>query len=159
MNNPLYAQYKTDHNLELQGIFFEVGEIKERDGEGKEVKKPIRFKIARAGGANSAFSKAMERESKPFKRAIQTKTLSNEKADEIYKRAFISSVLLGWENVRDQNNVELPFTFDTALQLLTDLPDLFVDLREAATDAALFREEVLEHDLGNSGPSSSTAST
>lgn len=157
--NPLYAQYKTDKNMEVQGIFFEVGEIKEKDAEGKDVKKPIRFRIARAGGANSNFAKSMERESKPFKRAIQTKTLSNEKADEIYRRAFISGVLLGWENVRDANNAELPFTFDNALQLFTDLPDLFNDLREAATDAALFREEVLEHDLGNSGPSSSTASS
>lgn len=159
MNNPLYAQYKTDKNLELQGIFFEVGEIKEPGPDGQEVKKPIRFKIARAGGANSNFAKAMERESKPFKRAIQTKTLSNEKADEIYRRAFVSGVLLGWENVRDQDNRDLAFTFDNALKLFADLPDLFNDLREAATDAALFREEVLEHDLGNSGPSSSTASS
>lgn len=153
-SNPLYTNYKTDKTLEIQGIFFEAGELDEGG-----VKKPIRFKIARAGGANSNFTKAMERETKPYKRAIQTKTLSNDQANVLYQRAFVSSVLLGWENVRDANNQDLPFTFDNAMSLFNDLPDLFNDLREAASDASLFREDELEHDLGNSGPSSSTASS
>ncbi|QYW02122.1 tail chaperone [Stenotrophomonas phage Sonora] len=151
--NPLYAQYKTDQNLEKSGILFEAGEITENGATKK-----IRFRIARAGGANEEFNKALERESKPFKRAIQTKTLSNKKAEQIYLKAFISSVLLGWENVRDQNNNELAFNTENALALLSDLPDLFADLREAANDAALFREEELEIDLGNSGASSNTDS-
>lgn len=158
MNNPLYAQYETNPTWELQGIFFEAGEIVDVV-DGQKVRKPIRFRIARAGGANSAFAKALERESKQHKRAIQTKTLSNEKANEIYLRAFIAGCLLGWENVRDKKGNELTYTFDTALKLLTDLPDLFNDLREAANDAALYREADLEHDLGNSGQSSSTASS
>lgn len=149
--NPLFANYKTDTNLERDGIFFEAGEI----NEGDKVL-PIRFRIARAGGANEAFAKALERESKPYKRQIQTKTLSNDAANGIYQRAFISTVLLGWENVRDADNVEMPFTADNAKQLFADLPDLFNDLREAANDASLFREMELEHDLGNSGTSSST---
>lgn len=153
-NNGLYANYATDKNLEVSGIFFEAGEIKEGD---KVL--PIRFRIARAGGANDAFAKALERESKPFKRAIQTKTLSNKQANDIYLKAFIATVLLGWENVRDRQGQELAFTPENATTLLNDLPDLFNDLREAAGDAALFREDELEHDLGNSGPSSNTAST
>lgn len=157
MSNPLYDQYKTNKDLEVSGIFFEAGEIKEKDAHGNDVVLPIRFKIARSGGANASFAKAMERESKPYKRAIQTKTLSNDQANTIFLRAFVAGSLLGWENVRDANNQPMQFTFDSAVNLLTELPDLFTDLREASQDASLFREAELEHDVGNSGPSSSTA--
>ncbi|WVW77404.1 tail assembly chaperone [Stenotrophomonas phage vB_SmaS_Bhz59] len=147
----LYAQYKTDPKLEVGGIFIDVG----KNSKGEDT----RFKIARAGGSNVQFQKALERETKPYKRAIQTKTLSDALAHTIYLRAFVAGVLLGWEGVEDENNQPLQFTFDNALKLFTDLPDLFAQLKEDASDVSLFREEVLEADLGKSGPSSSTASS
>jgi hypothetical protein len=147
----LYSQFKTNANLEIDGIWIEYG-INDKG-------KPIRIKIARAGGNNKAFTKAMERVTRPYRRAIQSGTLSNEVAEKLYREAFAETVVLGWENVEGPNGVALMFTKDNAVQLFNDLPDLFVDLRDQASQAALFREEVMEADLGNFGQSLNTAST
>jgi len=52
----------------------------------------------------------------------------------------------------------MDFNKENVLKLFEDQPDLFADLREQAKNVALFRDEVRETDLGNSGKSSATAS-
>lgn len=147
----LYKLFKTDQNLETDGIFIEYG----TNSEGK----PIRVKIARAGGSNKAFSKALEKATRPYRKAIQSGLLDNGTADRLYKDVFADTVILGWENVEGPDGKPLPFNRENVLKLFEDLPDLFTDLREQASNVALFREEVLEEDLGNSGKSSATASS
>lgn len=147
----LYNQFKTDETLETDGIFIEYGET--ADG------KPIRIRIARAGGKNKAFTKALEKATRPHRKAIQTGSLDSATADKLYREVFVDTVVLGWENVTDENGKPLEFNRENALKVFTDLPDLFQDLRDQAANSALFREEVLEEDLGNSGGSSSTDSS
>lgn len=147
----LYGLFKTDESLEVGGIFLEYGLTD--DG------KPIRIKVARAGGANKAFAKALEKATKPYRKALQSGMMSNEQADKLYREVFVDTVVLGWENVQGPDGKELPFTRENALQLFQDLPDLFADLREQVNNVALFREEVMEEDLGNSGRSLSTDSS
>lgn len=147
----LYKQFKTDEALETDGILIEYGVT--------EAGLPIRIKIARAGGRNTAFSKALERATRPYRKAIQTGTLDNKTADNLYKDVFAETVVLGWVNVEDQDGKAMEFTKENVVKLFNDLPDLFNDLREQAANVALFREEVLENDLGNSGKSSATGSS
>lgn len=156
----LYQLFKTDKNLEKDGIWLEYGMTDDQ--------RPIRIKIARAGGSNTAYSKALEKAARPHRKAIQTQTLDNKVADAMYKGVFAETVVLDWENVEfpvkdDEGNVTgmeaRPYSKDNALQLFNDLPDLFLDLREQAANVSLFREEILETDLGNSGKSSATASS
>lgn len=147
----LYKLFKMDQDLETDGIFVEYGST----AEGK----PIRLKIARAGGANKAFSKALEKATRPHRKAIQSGFLDNATADRIYRGVFVDTVLLGWENVEGPDGKPMTFNKENALQLFTDLPDLFADLREQASNVALYREEVAEADLGNSGRSSATGSS
>lgn len=147
----LYQQYGTDTKMEKEGIWYEAGNLKPEGDE--KVGKPIRFLIARAGGANQAFGKALEHLTKPYKRQIQTNNLSNEIAEELYRDAFVATVLKDWQNVKDRTGKELNFNTDNARMVLKDLPDLYAALKEVAGTAALYREEVLEADLGNSGRS------
>lgn len=147
----LYSQFKTDESLETEGVWIEYGETE--DG------KPIRIRIARAGGANQKFAKALEKATRPYKKAIQTGTLDNKTADRLYREVFVDTIVLGWENVQGPDGKDLEFTRENVLKLFADLPDLFTDLREQASSAAIFREELLEADLGNSGKSSSTGSS
>lgn len=147
----LYKLFKTDQNLETDGIFIEYG----TDDDGK----PIRIKIARAGGSNKAFSKQLEKATRPYRKAIQSGMLDNATADRLYKDVFADTVVLGWENVKGADGKDLPFNRENVLKLFEDLPDLFADLREQASSVALFREEVAEQDLGNSGKSSATGSS
>lgn len=147
----LYKLFKTDENLETDGIFIEYGETD--DG------KPVRIRIARAGGKNTAFTKALEKATRPHRKAIQSGSMDNATADRLYRDVFADTVVLGWENVTGPDGKPLEFNKENVLKLFQDLPDLFQDLREQAANAALFREAVLEEDLGNSGKSSATDSS
>lgn len=147
----LYKQFKTDEALETDGLWIEYGVT--------DTGQPIRIKIARAGGRNTAFSKALERATRPYRKAIQTGTLDNQTADNLYKDVFAETVVLDWINVEDQDGQPMDFKKENVVKLFNDLPDLFNDLREQAANVALFREEVLEGALGNSGKSSATGSS
>ncbi len=147
----LYKLFKTDEHLETDGIWLEYGQ--------NEKGEPIRIKIARAGGHNSAFSKALEKATRPYRKAIQTGLLDNKTADKLYKEVFADTVVLDWINVEGPDGKPMEFKRENVLKLFEDLPDLFADLREQANNVALFREEVREADLGNSGKSSSMGSS
>lgn len=159
----LYSLFKTNPSMETEGIMVEYGTVV-RDGQ--EV--PVRIKIARAGGGNTAFEKALEKATRPYRKALQNNRMDPEIAAKIYKEVFVDTVLLGWDNVafpvldasgKVAGEEFLPFNRDNALRLLNDLPDLYADLREQALNGNLFREELLEEDLGNSGRSSAMGSS
>lgn len=145
----IYSLFKTDAALEKEGIWIEYG----TDGE-----KAMRIKIARAGGKNTEFNKALEKATKPYRKQIQSGVLDDGTADKLFKNVFADKVMLGWENISDPDGKPMKFTKDNVLKLFEDLPDLFQDLREQSTNSTLFREEVRETDLGNSGKSSATDS-
>lgn len=137
----LYKSFKTDANLEKSGIELEYGE------NSKE--QPILIRIARAGGANSAYNKRLEVLTKPYRRQIQTETVDNKVLEKIVAQAFAETVVLGWEGVEDEDNNELVFSVDNVVKLFTDLPDLYKDIQEQAQKTALFRQEILEADSKN----------
>lgn len=132
----LYKQFKTDPNYESQGITLEYGNTPNG--------KPIRIKIARAGGSNSKFLKVLEIKSKPYRRQLQNETIDPKIADNILMEVFAETVVLGWENVEEENGTPMPFTKENCLRLFRDLPDLFADIREQASRAALFKAEIKE---------------
>ena len=149
----LYKTFKTNESYETEGIWLEYGYLDDDES------KPIRIKIARAGGQNKAFAKALEKATKPHRKALQAGMLDDRVADRLYKGVFAETVVLDWMNVTDPDGNLLEFTQENVLKVFNDLPDLFVDLREQASSAALFRDEIRQADLGNSGRSSSTDSS
>lgn len=137
----LYKSFKTDANLEKSGIELEYGE----NSKGQ----PILIRIARAGGANSAYNKRLEVLTKPYRRQIQTETIDNKVLEKIVAQAFAETVVLGWEGVEDEADNELAFSVDNVVKLFNDLPDLYKDIQEQAQKTALFRQEILEADSKN----------
>jgi hypothetical protein len=131
-----YAAFKTNSKREQEGVVLDMGDA------GK-------YKIARAGGANSKFSRRLAVLTKPHRRAIQTDTIDRKVADEILATAYAETVLIGWEGVSGEDGNELAFSKENAIKLFTDLPDLFKQIRETAEDMTLFREELAEGDAGN----------
>lgn len=148
--------FKTNANLEVSGVVIDYGPNDDLPA-GPEGKPPIQFRIARAGGANQAHNKALTQLTKPHRRAIQLGQLTNDLAKNIDRQAWLDSCLLGWNNVT-LGGEPLEFNRENAERLFTALPDLYADLREQSNNMALFREDVLEADLGNSGRSLSTGS-
>jgi len=132
--NP-YQMFETDENLETSGIWIDYGSFK--------------FKIARAGGSNEKYRRLLQNRMKPYRRQVQTETMSEEKASEILLGTFVDSVLLGWEGVTDREGNPLEYNRENALKLFTDLRELFLDLQTQSQKVSLFRKMEVETDLGN----------
>ena len=132
-----YATYKTDQGKEKSGVLVDLGSA------GK-------FTIARAGGSNKDWSKKIAIATKPLRKQIQAETIDGALTDKILVEAFVDTVLKDWSDVTGREGAPLAFTRVNAIQLFTDLPDLFQELSKAASDAATFRDVVLEADSKNS---------
>jgi hypothetical protein len=70
-------------------------------------------------------------------------------ADRLLIEVFVDSVVLGWEDICGRDGAIMPFTRDNCIKLFTDLPDLFLDVREQAMKAANFRELEADTDSKN----------
>ena len=137
----LYKQFKTDKNVEKEGIVLNYG----KNSKGED----IEIRIARAGGANIQYAKLLEAKTKPYRRQIQNETLDNDVAEKITKEVYAKAVVLGWSGVEDENGKELEFSFENCMKLFDDLPDLWTDIQQQSTKAALFRADILEQDAKN----------
>jgi hypothetical protein len=141
----MYAQFKTDAAMESGGVWLDYGDFK--------------LKIARAGGANKKFQKVLEARTKPFRRAMQTETMNNDKAMEILRGVYAETIVLAWETKVDgefKSGIEnpeggdlLPYNSANVTEVFNTLPDLFADIQEQSNKVAIFREELLESDSGN----------
>lgn len=148
----MYENFKTDEDLERKGVEVDYGDF--------------RVTLARAGGANAKYQKVMEALSKPYRRAIQTETLSNEVALDLVRTAYARAIVLRWETVVGRENGErqweigieappesgeklLPFTTENVITTFERLPEIFNSIQRDAGNWALYRQAVLEEDAGN----------
>ena len=137
----LYDTYGTDAELEVSGIWLDYGL--------NAKKQKIRFRVARAGGANSRFNKMIEVSTRPYRTQIQDDNLPAEISDPIVLEAFASTVILGWEGVTDKKGKDLEFTKENVIKLFTDLPDLWTDVRTQAAKMSNYLAAQTKADLGN----------
>jgi hypothetical protein len=139
--SPLHKNFATNKDLEKQGIWFEYG-LNSKD-------QPIRFKVARCGGANREYTTYMEAITKPYRRMIQNETISEDILTKILRDAFVTKALKGWEGVEDRELKDLPFSKDAALKYFDELPELFKDLQDQGGKYSLYLEEEREIDAKN----------
>jgi hypothetical protein len=137
----LYNNFKTDESLEKTGIVLEYGE----NSEGKI----IGIRIARAGGSNKLYASRLEALTKGYRTQIESGAIEKSTVDRIMRQVYADTVVLGWENVEDKDGKPLEFNKDNVIQLFTDLPDLFDDVRSQATKWSLFRKVEQERDAKN----------
>jgi hypothetical protein len=137
----LYKQFETDTSVERDGLWLAYGQ--------NSKKQPIEIKIARAGGSNEAYLKKLEAKFKPFKRLIQNDALDRPIYEKLVRETYAETVLLDWKGVEDRDGNDMVFSKENALTLLNDLPDLYADILEQSTKAALFRKELREADAKN----------
>lgn len=132
----IYKQFKTDEKLEKEGIELNY------DG--------VIFRIARAGMNNLPYQRAMERLTKPYRRAIQNNQMSGDKLLDIIKQVYAETIILGWEGVKDENDQPLEFNKENCLKVLRDLPELFLDIKSQAENHTLFLADIREAEAKNS---------
>lgn len=78
----------------------------------------------------------------------------------VIREAVIRHLLAGWEGLQDEEGNEIPFSTETALELLNnaDSQPLVDAIATAAADSANFRKAELVVDEGNSSHSSNGSS-
>lgn len=141
----LYEQFKTSTDLETEGVVLDYGSC--------------RIRVARAGGSNKKFSRVLENKMKPYRRQLQAGTLENDAALGVMREVFAEAIILGWET-KDENGAwvsgiegpdgeVLPVTSANVIETFNNLPDLFLDLHEQASQMALFRQDELAAAAGN----------
>lgn len=146
MGSP-YAMFKTDKVAEAeQGVVLDYGDF--------------RIRIARAGGANKKFTRLISTKLKPFRRQMETDTLSEDVATKLMIEAYADGIVLGWvskdkdgnfvDGIHDSEMNIKPYSREAVMKIFADLPDLFKDVQAQANQAALFRAVDLETDAKNS---------
>jgi len=145
-----YDDFETDAELEVKGIKVDYDDYW--------------FHLARAGGANEAFAQRLNELTQPYKRAIETDSMSAKLSAKLTRQAFTDTVLLGWGSklhgegkmlARDKSAI--PFTKEAAMAYFEELPDLMRDLLTTAQKGHLYRKELASADAKNSGSSSATS--
>lgn len=136
----LQSFFKTDADLETKGI---------------EIEYPgVRFRVARAGGANKRFTKLLDRKTKPFRRAIQSGHFTAEQSDKLLREVYAETVVLGIEyetpegwvpgiqpqDIGEPEGDMLPVSVENVCKLFEYLPDLFSDVVEQTKNSTLFQE-------------------
>jgi hypothetical protein len=112
------------------------------------------FKLARAGGSNSTYEKALTAELRPYQKLIVAqKDNPDEKTLELVKtcqrKAFAKACVKDWTNVKDADEQDIVFSAAEAEKMLTDIPQLYDDLLSEAQSSALFTAEDLDEESGN----------
>lgn len=132
-----YDTFSTDPDLEAgSGVALDYGDA------GK-------ITIHRAGGANRKFSTVLDAKLKPYRRQIENGTLDDKIAERVLAEAYAEAVIIGWSGVSGRDGKPLAFTKANVVGLLTDLPDLFADIKAQATRVSNFRRAAVEADAGN----------
>lgn len=142
----LFKELKTDDSLEVEGTWvYPYGPEKEGNPG---------FKIARMGGANSKYDSVNTAALKDYQHLIRA---GLRKMDahvlriirEASKKAFIETCMLNWKNVRNADKKEIPFSKTAAEDLFTQLPQVYEDLFERASDLKTFQNAVVSDEAGN----------
>lgn len=137
----LFKQFKTNPKLEVSGVWVNFGETE--DG------RVINMRLARAGGANKDYDKAVEVHTKGIRKQLANDLIDNDQLVRIMRRVYAETVVLAWENVEDEEGKPIPFSKENCLKLFEDLPDLFLDVQEQARKMAIYRQANLDIAAGN----------
>jgi hypothetical protein len=137
----IFKQFQTDKSKELEGIDVEFGA--NEDGSVPT------FKLARMCRSNKKYTKAIEAATKPVQRLIELGTLKDSQGESIMLDVFVSTILLGWENIVGPDGHKIPFSKENAKSLMIQLPDLYDELQDKAKKISLFMEASLEQDAKN----------
>jgi hypothetical protein len=145
MMTNLFAMYGSDKNLETKGKWIVLGPDENATA----------FLIARAGGANTKFSKLLAEKLRPWQKLIQhnARKPTQEVLDiitKMQKETFVEACLLDWRNVRiEESGENVPYSPEAAFKLFDQLPDLFLDLFNQADQVQTFQHDSLEDEAGN----------
>ncbi len=133
----IYELYLTDEEREKSGFWYDVTDT-------------CKILLARAGGSNIRFLKAVQDKTQPHRHKLDDlDKMDPGLANKLMIEAFAESVVLDWTGVTDVKGKEIKFSKKHAINLLTELHDLFDELRDAASKQSNYRASVITGDIKN----------
>lgn len=133
----IYDRYKTDKRIETSGVWFDYGDMG-------------RFLVARAGGANSEYSRMLSKKMKVYRNQIDSGNIPEDVLRKVTANIFAETVVLNWEDVHDEKGKVMPYSKENCEKLLVDLPDFFDDISAFAIQYSNFQiTEMDEADAKN----------
>jgi len=120
---------------------FGTDSTKEQEGVWYDIAEGLRMKIARIG--NPLYQKRFQALSKPYRRSIRRGTLSDDVAEKLLVQCLSETIVLDWEGVEDEG-MEIPYSKDAAVTLLTKYPELRNYINDIANELEGFQEELNE---------------
>lgn len=131
------TDFATDKNKEVNGVWFDLGD-------------DTKVLVARA--RNTKYLAELRLRMKPYQNRISRNDPSMEAiAEKILTQVVARTILLGWENLRDQDNNPIEYSIEKCEEILgnpkfKDFRDLIETLSE---DMSSYKEEVKQEMLGN----------
>lgn len=152
----MYRQFASDSDREKNGIVVDYVHF--------------RVTVARAGGGNKSYGKALEAKTREYRRAIVAGVMDAELSADIIREVYAETVVRNWEvlvgedgkplgerpvsegkewvqGIEGEDGSLLPFTAENVERTLKALPDLFRDIRDQSESMVLYRES-LRDELG-----------
>lgn len=142
----LFKAFKTDETKTQDGVLVQFNEAKnESDGTIPG------FYVRYSGGKGStAYRAALDAAAKPYRRRIDNGEIkAQEQLNEITNGIFSDHWIAGWENVRDANDAEIPYSKEAARDLMKQLPELLYKLIGTSIDSDNYRIEELKESSKN----------
>ena len=130
-----YALYGTSEKNEKEGVVIDYG--------------TFAIRIKRAGPSNLAFVRETRKIQEKYGRKLELNVMSDDDIRNIYFELFAKTVIVDWSGVVDEKGNEMECTPVNCIKLFTDLPDLYTDLQEQATNYETFRDTSFEETVKN----------
>lgn len=139
----LFSAFETDKEKTVKGTPVQIPQAKYDDGT-----LPV-FYLARMSETNPEYQRTLEAKTRPFKRKIETDTITESEAHELNVDIFCTAILKNWDNVRGKDGKDIPFSVGKAKDLMNALPDLHKILVAEARNIENFKKQELEEELKN----------
>lgn len=138
-----------NHVSEAERLF-KMDPQSEKDGIWLDYSPTLAVKIRRASRTNKRYRRVLEKHMRPVRKLVDAKQLSDDQGDQILLEIYAESIIIDWKGFTDDDGKEMKPTFANIVSVMTKLPDLFDNIREAASGMELFKAHLdMEVDAGN----------
>jgi hypothetical protein len=98
--------------------------------------------IHRAGGSNKKYGQVLSEKMKPHRQRFERGLMDDETSEKILLEAFVEGVIVGWSGNIGPGGKKTEYSVENCMKVFQELPDLYLDVRNQAMNAATFREEM-----------------
>ena len=128
------SEFKTNTDAEKEGVWIEVGA-------------GLRLRVARLG--NPSYEAYIRKHGRKHLIQLKTGTLTDDKEVlELTRRAMARHVLVDWENLQDDDGINVEYSVERAEEYLA-IKDFMELVFKLSGERELFKQQRDEEDLGN----------